>query len=219
MVVSDNRKPNWIFYPGWVVLSAISFLIAGVITWTLMSQIVKVVGGTIKLEGQTHITEDFLGFYVLLPVLGLVTGSLQYLLLRRYLSRMGWWIAATVLGWLLPAVVLGLFVLFSTTLSSALFFALIGGSIGLVQWLVLRQHVRRAALWILASVLGWGGAILVSGETISSQLDVLAVVLLPPTAASIAWWLLLDKLPQRERNGGNTPRNTSQEPSAPIGAD
>ena len=219
MVGTNNRKPEWMFYPGWVVLSAISMPIAWNIAWAIMSQIVKVVGGTIKPGGQTHITEDFLGFYVLLPVLGLVTGSLQYLLLRRYLPRMGWWIAATVLGWLLPAVVLGLFALFSTTLSSALFLVLIGGSIGLVQWLVLRQHVRRAALWILASVLGWGVAILVAGETISSQLDVLAVVFLPPTAASIAWWLLLEKLPQRDSNGGKNPRNTSQEQSAPIGAD
>ena len=44
----------------------------------------------------------------------------------------------------------------------ALEIVLIGGSIGLPQWLLLRQRVRRAAWWILASVLGWGVAVLVA---------------------------------------------------------
>lgn len=224
MVVRDNRKPNWIFYPGWVVLSAISFLIAGVITWTLMSQIVKVVGDMIQVGGQTHITEDFLFFYILLPILGLLTGLLQYLLLRRYLPRMGRWIAATVLGWLLAFVGLGLF---SATFSSiwnanpmwsaALAGGYIGGLIGLPQWVMLRQRVRRAAWWLLGSILGWGVASLIVDGPISSTPDVLAVVFLPPIATSIAWWLLLDKLPQRESNERNTPPDLLG-PTTPISA-
>jgi hypothetical protein len=227
VVGTNNRKPEGMFYPGWVVLSALSIPIAWNIAWAIMSQIVKVVGDTIKLRGQTHITEDFLGFYVLLPVLGLVTGSLQYLLLRRYLPRMGWWIAATFLGWLLVTVTLGFFAffaLFSTTPPSpALGFVFasvfIGSSTALFQWLLLRQRVHRAALWILTSALGWGMALLLTDGAISSQQEVLSVVLVPPIAGSIGWWLLLDKLPQRESNGGNTPRNAAQEPSVPRGAD
>ncbi len=218
MVVRDNRKPKWIFYPAWVVLSVMSIPIAWVIAGAIISQVEKVLGGTIQVAGQTHITEDFLFGFVLLPVLGLLTGLVQFLLLRRYLPRMGWWIAATVLSWLLLLVVLRLSALFPSTLSIALAGVVIGGSIGLPQWLVLRQRVHRAALWILASVLGWGVALLLTDGAISSQQEVLSVLLLPPAAASIAWWLLLDKLPQRESNGGNTPRNTSREPSAPVGA-
>ncbi len=218
MVVRDNRKPKWIFYPAWVVLSVISIPIAWVIAWAIISQVEKAVGGTILVGGQTHITEDYLFGYFFLPALGLLTGLLQYLLLRRYLLRIGWWIAATVLSWLLLLVVLGLSALFTFTLSIALAGVVIGGAIGLPQWLVLRQRVRRAALWILASVLGWGVALLLTDGAISSQQEVLSVVLLPPTAASIAWWLLLDKLPQRESNGGNPPRKMSQEPPAPVGA-
>ena len=106
MVARDNRKPDLVFYPAWVVLSAISIPIAWYIALAIISQVEKTVGGTIQVGGQTHVTEDFLLVYVFLPMLGLITGFLQYLLLRRYLPRMGWWIAATVLGWLLLFVVL-----------------------------------------------------------------------------------------------------------------
>jgi hypothetical protein len=228
MMLTDNRKPTRFFYPGWVALSVISIPIAWAITGTIVSRIVQVVGGRIQVAGQSHITEDFIGAYVLLPMLGLLFGVLQYFLLRRYLPRMGWWIAATVLGWVLPLILLqflssvGLFPALAVdpVWSGVLGFVLLfGAPIGLCQWFVLRRRIHRAAWWILASILGWGVSGLVAGGTISSQWDVIAVALLPPTAASIAWWLLLDKLPQRESNGGNTPRNTSQEPSAPIGAE
>ena len=203
MMQADNRKPAWLFYPGWVALSAISIPIAWSITWAIVSRIVQVVGGRIQVAGQSHITEDFIGAYVLLPMLGLLIGVLQYLLLRRYLPRMVWWIPATVLGWALP-LLLGLAsvgwlpaLAIDPVWSGALGFALIGASIGVCQWLVLRRRIHRATLWVLTSILGWGVSGLVTGETISSQLDVIAVALLPPTAASIAWWLLLDKLPTR----------------------
>jgi hypothetical protein len=226
MVIAGNRKPKWFFYPGWVVLSAISIPVAWVIAWALISQVEKVVGGTIQVGGQTRITEDLLSSYVFFPALGLVVGCLQYLLLRRHLPRMGWWIVATMVGWLLPFAVLRLgFATLSAALdansmwSVAGVIVLIGGCIGLAQWLVLRQRVRHAAWWVPANVLGWGMAILVGGDTISSLLDVLAFGLLPPTTASIALWLLLDKLPQREGSGPNPPPDPSLEATAPTGAD
>jgi len=208
MAIAGYRKPKWFFYPGWVVLSAIDIPIAWVIAGALISQVEKAVGGTIQVGGRTRITEDFLLACVFFPTLGLVAGCLQYLLLRCYLPGMGWWVAATVGGWLLPFIV-GRLV--SVTLSPApdvnwmwsvvAGSVVFGGSIGLAQWLVLRRRVRHTGWWILASVLGWGMAMLVAGDTISSLLDVLAFGLLPPAAASITLWLLLDKLPQREGKG------------------
>jgi len=225
MMATDNRKPRWFFYPGWVALSAISILIAWVVVWALISQVEKAVGGTIQVGGQTRITEDFLFSYIFFPVLGLLTGFLQYLLLRRYLPRMGWWIAATTLGLLLGFV--GRRLLFRTlhsTLDSTWFgilmTVLLGGSMGLVQWLVLRQRVRHAAWWILANVLGWG-IVGWGAETLSNQMviPIVGILLVPGIATSIALWLLLDRLPQREGSGRNTPPNTSLEPAAPASTD
>ena len=208
MMITDNRKPEWFFYPGWVVLSAISIPIAWVIYWVLISLIKKVVGDTIQVGGQPHITEDFLLLYILCPALGLVTGLLQYLLLRRHLPRMGWWIATTTLGWSLAFIGGSLLYRASyTTLDVnsmgfvALRIVLVGGAIGLAQWLVLRRRVRYAAWWILANVLGWGA--LIVGETFSS---LLAFLMMPAIATSFALWLLLDRLPHQD-DGRNAPLN------------
>ena len=207
-MITDNRKPEWYFYPGWIVLSVISFLVAWAICWALISQVEKIVGDTMLVRGQTHITEDFLFTYMYFPVLGLLTGFLQYLLLRRYLLRMGWWIATTALGWSLAFIGGSLLYRASyTTLDVnsmgfvALRIVLVGGAIGLAQWLVLRQCVQHAAWWILANVLGWGIAALVAGATY-----LLALSIIPAIATSVVLWLLLDQLPHKDK-GRNAPPN------------
>ncbi len=212
MMPINNRKPVWSFYLEWVLLTAISIPVAWAIAWFIISRITQAVGGTIQVGGVSHITEDFIGGFVFLPVLGLLIGVVQYLLLRGYLPRMSSWVPATVLGWMLPLVLLylsstGLFpdLAFDPVWSGAIAFTIIGASIGLCQWSVLRERISRAALWPVASVLGWSVAGLAVGEVISTQLDVIAIALLPPTAASIAWWLLLDKLPSKVGNGRDTP--------------
>jgi hypothetical protein len=219
MMMASNGRPRWFFYPAWVASSAISIPIAGAIAWALVSQVEKVVGGTIQVGGHTQITEDYLSSYILLLVLGLLAGFLQYLLLRRHLPRMGWWIAATTLGLLLGLV--GGRLLFGTlhsTLDSMWFGILMtvvtGGSMGLVQWLVLRQRVRHAAWWILANVLGWG-VVGWGAETLSNQMvvPIVGILLVPGIATSIALWLLLDQLPRREGSRRNPPPKKSLEPT------
>jgi hypothetical protein len=201
MMITDNRKPEWFFYPGWVVLSAICFPIAFAIYWVLIFQIEKVVGDVILVGGQRHITEDFLVPYILWPAAGLVTGLLQYLLLRRYLQRIGWWIAATTLGLLLGLIGGRLLshTLYALDVDSiwfeTLMAALAGGSMGLAQWLVLHQRVRHAAWWILANVMGWGilgwGAAALSNQM---AIPAVGIMLTPGIATSVALWLLLDRL-------------------------
>jgi hypothetical protein len=207
-MATGSRKPNWTFYLGWVASNAISVLVAWGVAWVLVSQIEKIVGGTIQVGGRTRITEDFILPNLYLLAVGLVAGLLQALLLRRYLSRMGWWVAATVGGWLLPFAVVGpLAAALSPDLdvpplyAAVIEVALIGGSMGLAQWLVLRKRVRHAAWWILASVVGWQMAAWVAGDSASIPLDLFAFGLLPSAAGGIAWWLLLDRLPTRESLG------------------
>ena len=200
MMITDYRRPKWFFYPGWVALSAISILLAVAVYWVLISPIGKIVGDKILVGGQSRITEDFLVPYIFWPALGLANGLLQYLLLRRYLPRMGWWIVATTLGWSLA--LFGTRRLYYATLSTtfdvnSMWFVaakiiLTGGIIGLAQWFVLRQRVRHAAWWILANVLGWGVSAI-----LSRWLD-LWVFGVPAIATVVALWLLLDQLPRRE---------------------
>jgi hypothetical protein len=199
-MITDYRRPKWFLYPGWVALSAISLLLAVAVYRVLISPIVEIVGDKILVGGQSHITEDFLVPYICFPALGLANSLLQYLLLRRYLPRMGWWIVATALGWSLA--LFGTRRLYYAPLSTtfdvnSVWFMVVetiltGGTIGLAQWFVLRQRVHHAAWWIPANVLGWG----ISGM-LSRWLD-LWVFGAPAIATSVALWLLLDQLPRRE---------------------
>jgi hypothetical protein len=200
-MVTDNRKPKWFFYPGWVVLSTLSTPIAWLISLAIISQIGRVVGGTIEVAGRTRITEDFLIDYVFFSLLALLTGCLQYLLLRRYLPRAGWWIVATALGWPLGIAVVYLgyavwpVVLNANSTWSAM---LVGAVTGLAQWLVLRRQVPRAGWWVLASALGWGLVRLIAGEVFTSPLALLVIGAVPAAVTGFAMWWLLAHLPQHE---------------------
>ncbi len=50
----------------------------------MLSMIENVIGGTIHVGGQTRFTADFLLLYVLFPIVGLLTGTVQFTMLRRY---------------------------------------------------------------------------------------------------------------------------------------
>jgi hypothetical protein len=204
------------------VLNAISVPVAWVVVWVLISMVERAVGGTIQVAGRTRITEDYLLSYIFYPLIALATGLFQYLWLRRYLPRMGWWLAATALGLLV-----GLFgssllsrILYGILDLQSAWFAIlvtgfVGAFLGLAQWLMLRQRVHRAGWWIVAnalgwSIVGWGAA------TLSNQmmLPALGSILVPGIATAVALWLLLDQWPQREGGGGNLPPSKPLEPTS-----
>jgi hypothetical protein len=179
----------------------VSIPVAGALGWVVVSQVKRVVGGTIQVAGQSRITEDYLTSYILILLLGLLAGSVQYLLLRRHLPRMGGWIAATTLGLVLGFVagrllLHPLYAILGSPWLGILATVLTGTSMGLAQWWVLRQRVRHAAWWIPASVLGWlvvgWGAEVLSNEMV---IPAVGILLVPSIATSITLWLLLDRLP------------------------
>ena len=201
-MVSNNEKPHWFFYLGWVVLNFIAVVVAWYIALFLISQITKIVGGTIQVGGQSRITEDFLFLYVLFPIIGLLTGVFQYTLLRRYLPHLAWWIAATLLGWLTPFVtgyfIITIFAQRNDTFFIMLGLLLIGATIVLPQWWMLRQRVRYAFWWILTYGFGWCITGLLNLVTSDTFPVLLAIALMPAIATGIACWLLLDWLPKHE---------------------
>jgi hypothetical protein len=206
IMVIPNEKPRWSFYVGWVGLNLIAVVIAFAIAWILIAQIVKIVGGTIQAGGQTRITEDFLFLKVLFPIIGLSTGIFQHILLRRYLPHMTWWIAATFLGWLMPFIA-GYFILKALaykndTFSIMLGLLLIGATVVVPQWWLLRQRVYHASWWLLAYGVGWGMVGLLNLVTDHPLPVLLAIALMPAITTGIAWWLLLDWLPNHEGRRG-----------------
>jgi hypothetical protein len=201
-MITTNKKPRWFFYPGWVVLNAMTIVIAWYIAEKLISVIVNAIGGTIQVGGQMRITEDFLFFHVLFPSIGLLTGILQYALLRPYLQHMAWWVAATLLGWLLPFVISSLLSFLIAPGKGLLWIMLglflIGASIALPQWWMLRRRVEHASWWLLACGFSWWVIGLLNLFTSEPFAVLLAIALIPTIATSIASWLLLDWSPKHQ---------------------
>lgn len=193
-------KPAWHFYPVWIVLSAGAVAAGAWSAWQILQQVVRLVGQTVVVSGQQHITEDYLFLYLLLPVIGIFSGVAQSLWLRRSLPQAGGWALATLVGWLLPfgvgALISALFpapVEVSPGLMAA-GLALVGGSIGLPQWLVLRPHLAHAWLWLVAQAAAWGMVGLLNQVSTQPDVLLLVVALLPALTTALAWWVLFNRL-------------------------
>ena len=89
-------------------------------------------------------------------VIGIFIGIAQWVVLKGRLHRVGWWILASIIGFGIGKAV-GDAVAQAVTgaLGSGLDGAVIGSSLGVAQWLVLRHHVAQASWWILASSVAW----------------------------------------------------------------
>ena len=196
-MIIANEKPGWFFYFGWVALNASAVIMAWYITFAVMDLV----------TGE----DDALIFILLFPIIGLLTGILQYILLRRYLPHMGWWIAATSLGWLMPFV---WFFIFSrmvipgdSTVRIVLGMSVLGTTVALPQWWLLRKRVQHAWWWVLVLGLAWGMVGLYDLFTLSDLFPVvIGFAVVPAIATSIACWLLLDRLPNHELSSRTSSR-------------
>jgi hypothetical protein len=122
---------------------------------------------------------------------GVMVGTAQWLVLRRPLPGITWltWAGATAIGagiaWtlgMLPSTLLsigqdsgqGPATEPSAIVVYALAFAMglvLGPVLGCAQWLVLRRHVTRASLWILANALAWAVGMTLVFAVVSAVVD------------------------------------------------
>jgi hypothetical protein len=132
-----RTQVGWSFWLQWVVATSIAWAFAGV----LLTAFIVGLG-------------DEFGNVVGVATLGFLTGVGQWVVLRQWLEKAGWWIPAGAGGFLLAASV-------GEVLQGALG-ENIGGLLltvglglvpGILQWLVLRRQVMRAGWWVLASTI------------------------------------------------------------------
>ncbi len=95
-------------------------------------------------------------------VIGVAFGITQWLVLRPQILQAYLWVLASVVGGVVLAV-LGFAM--GGAVGGPLGGAVIGGALGIIQWLVLRQRVSRAYLYLPASIVGFALALSV-GEAV-----------------------------------------------------
>ncbi len=129
-------------------------------------------------------------------VVGFTTGIMQWLVVRQWVYRAGWWILASAVGGvvafsvaLIGSMIGSLFQFMGFGVVGFIITGIVAGAIsgttiGIIQWFVLRQWVYRAGWWIfcravvgpivvigkLIFILSGGGVALVLGEIITGTL-------------------------------------------------
>lgn len=131
-------KAGWGFWLWWVLASTVGWAVGGPLGVVVISS------GDIIVAG-----------YVSVVMGGIVTGILQWLVLRRQVIGASRWVLASGLA----VTVVGVFVfglgVVSTDVGWVLGMGLFGTVIGVFQWLVLRGQIAKAGWWVLASTVGW----------------------------------------------------------------
>jgi hypothetical protein len=139
MINTKNMSNRWLLWLGWVVTSTLGFAVG--------------IGLSFAVPHAVSETAASVAF-------GLLTGLVQWLVLRKIFSQSGWWILANVLG--IPLGFAATNAVHGTILwdgspllNGVLDFGIIGLVVGLAQWLVLQRHFRKAGFWIIVSAASW----------------------------------------------------------------
>jgi hypothetical protein len=164
---AKQSQIGWPFGVQWLLLSTVGWALGFFVGFAL---------GTIISEDliPNSVFGEILAYFMLGTVLGSVVGLMQWFVLRRQISRAGWWILASAAG---LAVVIGAGITlaalmeysvelgsFASLLRWVLVMALGGAVTGILQRPVLQQRVSRASWWVLANTLGWALCIFVAGS-------------------------------------------------------
>jgi hypothetical protein len=183
----QDTSIGWDFWFQWVLASTIGVAVLFALIFAVAMLVGAIVGGE---------AEDKVPF---VPFVGLSFGIMQWLILRRYMPRAGWWVLASTLGWILGFGILALADKFAENLvtsaiqpevSALVFFLAAGALVGILQWLVLRRHMLQAGWWVLANVVGWGILGLIVGKSLDRFTDLAAMAAVPPAITGIVLvWL------------------------------
>jgi hypothetical protein len=172
---SDLIPPGCGLYLAWFMLTILGSILGWMLGWQT-----------------SYLVPGKLSIFALAGVMGLILGAAQWLVLRSHFTAAWWWILATVLGWT-AGFPLGAELASRLGLVGFLFGMLVGlttgAALGLLQWLVLRQHVTRAFWWIPTSIFAWISA-LIYYQPASNWLGLMFGLLVGIVTGLVLLWLL-----------------------------
>lgn len=198
---SERNNIGWRFWGTWVLATTIGWPI-GIITAFIVAHIVNIV-----YPKETNLVVGL--------CLGAVVGYAQRRFARNPMTASGRWVLSTSIGMGIPyvAVVIadefrsGLPGLISGVQADMAQIAAVGGLItGLLQLRSVRRQYRKAGLWILASIVGWGLGWLAMDLVSTVGLYMGGAILGVVTGGAIVW---LHKNPPSADRAGGEARSTA----------
>lgn len=198
----QRMHPVWAFWFKWMlanIAGAVLFVLAMIPLSLLASQLAQMGEPTTPLTQSQQITV-MIYMAVSTGMMGAALGLTQWWVLRGLLRGIGWWVPATILGYLLASA--ARFVVpceLNPAVCGSGMLGTMGLAVGVCQWVVLRKHVRRAGWWIVITLGGWLLAFVVTGLAFMTGLYVepfdMVAALLGPSAVTGAGlvWLMHDE--------------------------
>jgi hypothetical protein len=128
--------------------------------WVLASFLGSAAGVVIGGSAGSAIGEGFAGMGTVGVIFGALLGTMQWLVMRKYVALTGWWALATAFGYFLAGIATEQWVFRQVPYSQVavpaiVSFGAVGGIVGgIMQWLILRQHVARSGWWVVVSLVG-----------------------------------------------------------------
>jgi hypothetical protein len=191
---TEQKQAGWGFLILWVLASAFGMFF-GFFAGFYVGALSDALGNMLK--------------YALVGIeIGMVVGFMQWLVLRRHLPGMGWWIPTNSAG-LCCLLIMGPI---DAPLVTAGIIALCGAVTGILQWLVLRGKVSRAGWLILANAASWGLLCLLimnlpssnlGGDLMAMLLMTTAVAMLGAVTGGVMVWLLRQRKNNEEKLNPN----------------
>ena len=87
-----------------------------------------------------------------LIISGVAVAGFQSLVLYKYIQKAWRWAILSSIGWMIGYILLAIFF---PAVMMLLIGPVMGGILGLMQWLLLKQEVEWAGWWIVISIIAW----------------------------------------------------------------
>jgi len=167
---TSNAKIGWGLWFQWVLASIFGYGVGAAIGNAVATSIPPMTCAQSSTDSLIDRLTNFpcilpgLDLALLVVILGLVGGFMQWLVLRRRIARASWWVPASGLGLpiaLVIAVGAGMSLGGNSLAAPVLMGVVFGVLSGIMPWLVLCRQLARAGWWIPAHLLGSlvGGAL------------------------------------------------------------
>jgi hypothetical protein len=187
---TERAQVGWGTWLAWLLSSTVGLAVGGalggVVGVAVFFTTGLVMGGPLALF--------FMGIAGSVAVGVAIVGIAQGFILRRQISA-GWWVLASMVG-LAVSLALVFTVVFALNMGAV--GAVVGASVGIAQWLVLRRRVYRASWWVLANTVGVavggalgvavGGAVVASAGGGVGEVEALAVGIAMAIAMGGIWY-------------------------------
>ena len=137
-----NQPREWLWWTlatagGWLLGSLGNFAVSIVLSMTGLNAALNVDPAQID---QSTMLIFMVVSLVMLLIVGLAVGALQWLILRRHIPGVNRWAIFTALGF---------------ALGSFVFLAFMGLGVGVTQWLLLRRDLNKTGWWPVMNAVAW----------------------------------------------------------------